>query len=274
MKDNNFTEILRAWQFLNMFEKVKILQRFEHEIAKNEGRDEREIVFRRNRPEKVGDNAAASFEFDKPNTLFIYDISSAIGSMGSVLHESFHADVRKFLDGERDLYVLTDIDENRFFEEERLIDLLYCICQQAGWLDVFKVCFYEEVLANKNTTLKLMKYLYDSVENISDVIELAPVYTNGILFSHFNYLNYIKMNYFDAYHAQALKLANAFAAGRYAERVKLSSPSKQSIKSGDKPLITQLDRNLEAAEKYANGALSEEGCADRIVQEMINYKGL
>ena len=248
MDNNIFIEILYSWDKLNDSEKVKILQRFEHQMAEIEGREEREIIYLL--PSKKELDALASYDFNRPKELVLFDISSAIKSINSVLHENFHADVRSFVAGKSDLKVDSDIDEARFYNEEQLIDILNSYYANFNFMQIFATCFYEEVLANENTTLRLMKWIYDSVENAKDVVNLASVYTNQIILPHYNYISFISDHNYDSFHAQTVRVANSLAARKYADKVKLIVPGRRIIKSPNELLRKQLERNITTAQNY------------------------
>lgn len=144
MKDTIFTEILYSWGKLNVGERIRILQNYENFNSSIEGRNPREVVYRKTDEKSNLYDAQAAYLYSEPDKIVLYSMSDdPVEMMSHIKHEGFHASVDDFVTGKTDLKLLAKIDKKRFLEEKELQHIIHNRYSVQDQLMIFSLCFYE-----------------------------------------------------------------------------------------------------------------------------------
>ncbi len=184
MKENVFTKILLTWDGLKEKERLKLLQEYENEISKRQGRDARTIGIDRKSKD-------AYFAPETPWMIWLPSLKKepAVFAMLDIEHEGFHAAVRDFIEDKCDIKTISEIDQKRFHEEIGNNDTIYDCALEMNQQYMYDMAHYEEVLAYKESSVQIAHNLFCACETKEDARKVYADCLNAITINIFEHLD-------------------------------------------------------------------------------------
>lgn len=164
MNDTLLVEIYFKWKKATLSEKLKLLQMWESYNAKEQKRQEREIV-KEKRPEFIDECAAAAFESFDPTKIKLYDTDlNVLRMLRAINHEGFHALQNDYLFNKSDLIVSGSADKDKFLQERRFLNYYLHYIPNESFSTIFSLNSEMEKMVYKEGNYKFLKEIMAAID--------------------------------------------------------------------------------------------------------------
>lgn len=160
------------WKNKTYDEKLRLINNLEKKFANIENRKVREIIITTDK-DHVAKEAAAQYNYELADFLFVKDISEGMDIYSSIIHEGLHAMIDDGYNARiKYISVYSDIDIDEFSKQRGRINILYNHFYYKKILPLFHLKYAEEDLVHTETKIHMLNEFY----NVCDSSQLKIKY--------------------------------------------------------------------------------------------------
>ncbi len=275
MKESLFTDIVldQNWSNLSFEDKVKLLQKLEHEISEFQKRSEREIYS----PLPYFQSGSPSITYSPSNSDCIkitgLNNVNAPAVVNSFYSTTFAVMCDDYIKNKANIKSYVEIDSKKLDDELSKLNLLFMLAKGMGCEAVMEIGSYNGILANNEGALYMLDKISSACESESDCAKFLNIY--------FNVLNniYQRIKTVEKYAKIGITFENiknhindidAKIRSNLIKEINTSKMILSNIKPEISMLLSELNKTFSCGAN-ANNREAEEYYSGQLIDKFVNF---